>query len=99
MQARNVHYFVYIFGDQPRKDVQIGIAGDLQQQVHLIKTSPSQGARPPQEVKLVYYEHYDVEEIALARERQIKQGGVDSTFSLIESMNPNWLDLSDTLEA
>lgn len=98
MQAQQPHYFVYIFGDQPRSNLKIGIAGDLQQQIQQVTRGGAEataltGERP----KLVYYEHYEREEIARNREQEIKNGGEDSTFRLIESMNPNWLDLSDTL--
>ncbi|WP_242918850.1 excinuclease ABC subunit C [Pontibacter liquoris] len=94
MQPQQAHYFVYIFGGNPRSELRIGIADDLQQ----MQNAPQQQAQAsPENCKLVYYEHYDVEEIALNRERQIKNGGIDSTYMLIESMNPNWLDLSDML--
>lgn len=97
MQGTQQHFFVYIFGDQPGSDVQIGIADDLQQQVSDRRTSPPQNHNTTSGSRLVYYEHYDVESIALNRERQIKSGDRDTTYSLIASMNPNWLDLSDTL--
>ncbi|WP_242928147.1 excinuclease ABC subunit C [Pontibacter vulgaris] len=92
MQIQQAHYFVYIFGTEPRSTVQIGIVGDLQQQ---IKQQANTVDNDP--FKLIYYEHYDLEEVAVARERHIKNATIDSIFSLIESMNPNWLDLSDTL--
>lgn len=90
MQAQQPHYFVYIFGDQDRQDVEIGVAGDLYKLTH--PTAPAQ--KPP---RLVYYEHYRVEGDARNREQQLK-GGRDFALYLIESMNPNWLDLSDTLD-
>ncbi|ARS35059.1 hypothetical protein [Pontibacter actiniarum] len=95
MQVHEPHYFVYIFGDQPREDVEIGIAGNLQHLAHT-KEAPAPHKAPP--AKLVYYEHYKVEDEALNRERQLRDGTRDATYQLIESMNPNWLDLSDTLE-
>lgn len=97
MQAREPHYFVYIFGNQPRQDVEIGIVGDLQLLSHA-KAVPVSKKGVAQHAKLVYYEHYQAEEEALTRERQIKGGTIDSTYQLIESMNPNWLDLSDLFE-
>lgn len=93
MQAQQPHYFVYIFGDQHRQQVEIGVAGNLQQLAQS-KGAPEPSLKP----KLVYYEHYKIEDEALSREQQLKGGSQDSTFCLIESMNPNWLDLSDTLE-
>ncbi|OKL41604.1 GIY-YIG nuclease family protein [Pontibacter flavimaris] len=98
MQAQEPHYFVYIFGYQPRENVEIGVAGDLQKLSHS-KAAPAPDTLPaPLPAKLVYYEHYQVEDEALNRERQLKGESRDATFYLIESMNPNWLDLSDTLD-
>ncbi|WP_266205490.1 GIY-YIG nuclease family protein [Pontibacter kalidii] len=98
MQAQEPHYFVYIFGDQPRANVEIGVAGDLQK-LSLAKAAPAPDASPTlQPAKLVYYEHYQVEDEALSREQQLKGESKDATIYLIESMNPNWLDLSDTLD-
>jgi putative endonuclease len=92
MQPDSNHYFVYICGGEPDKNLQIGTAGNLQQ--HLQQMQPQNN---PQSKKLVYYEHYDREAMALARERQIKESSPNDNYRLIESMNPNWLDLSDLL--
>ena len=98
MQAPQAHYFVYIFGDQPSSNLKIGIAGDLQERLQEVNQGFAQDATVAGErQKLVYYEHYEREEIAINREQEIKNGGEDFTLRLIESMNPNWLDLSDTL--
>ena len=96
METTDPHYFVYIFGDQPRSDVNIGIAGDLQQHVQAITGNVQE--HTPVNKKLVYYEYYIAKEVAVAREQQLKQNTNDANVNLIESMNPNWLDLSDTLE-
>jgi putative endonuclease len=78
--------------------MKIGIADNLMQQVQQEKLGAAEDtAVTGEKPRLVYYEHYNVEEIALNREREIKRCGDDSTYRLIESMNPNWLDLSDTL--
>ncbi|WP_114783118.1 GIY-YIG nuclease family protein [Botryobacter ruber] len=96
MATTDPHFFVYIFGDEPRSGVDIGIAGDLQQHVQEVTGNVKEPA--PVNQKLVYYEYYIAEEVAVAREQQLKQNTNDANFHLIESMNPNWLDLSDTLE-
>lgn len=96
MHTKHPHYFVYIFGEEPGTDVQIGIVDDLQQRVAQVRQQENATVEQPAP-KLVYYEHYDEEAVALHRERQIKSGDRTSTLNLIASMNPNWLDLSDTL--
>ena len=92
MQLNDNHYFVYICGEEPGNKLQIGTAGNLQK--HLQQTQQQSAPEPK---KLVYYEHYDREAIALAREKQIKENSPNDNQRLIESMNPNWLDLSDLL--
>ncbi len=84
------HYFVYIMGDQSQPQLNIGVSQDLHRQLD----SSNQQLHLP---KLVYYEHYDIEEVARVRERFIKSTSPEEHSRLVESMNPNWLDLTDTL--
>jgi len=48
--------------------------------------------------KLVYFEEYDSIVAARKREKQIKAGSRAKKIKLIESMNPDWKDLYETLE-
>ena len=89
-QHINHHFYVYIMGDQSLPQLIIGVSEDLLRQM-AAKDGPSSQA------KLVYYEHYDLEEIARVREERIKSSGPEEHLRLVESMNPNWLDLTDTL--
>lgn len=92
------HYFVYIFGNQPNAEIKIGIANDIHQQIQQQSEAETTTSPKSDKYKLVYYEHYDLEEIAKHRESQIKSGSMDMTYNLISSMNPNWLDLSDMIQ-
>lgn len=47
--------------------------------------------------KLVYFEAYEDPAAAIAREKQIKGWVRKKKIVLIESVNPKWLDLMDTL--
>ncbi len=47
--------------------------------------------------KLVYYADFSSITLAIAREKQIKAGSRKKKIALIESMNPDRLDLFDTL--
>ena len=42
---------------------------------------------------LVYYEHFERIEDAIAREKQIKNWHRDWKLELIEKLNPDWRDL------
>ncbi len=46
---------------------------------------------------LVYYELLDRMEGAIAREEQIEAGSRAKKVALIESLNPSWSDLYETL--
>jgi putative endonuclease len=47
--------------------------------------------------KLVYYEVADNPEAAIMREKQIKGGSRRKKIDLINSMDPQWQDLYETL--
>jgi len=47
---------------------------------------------------LVYFEGFVLIEEAIAREKQIKKGSRKKKESLIDKMNPAWLDLYDQIE-
>ena len=46
---------------------------------------------------LVFYEHFDRMDEAIAREKQIKGGSRAKKIALIKSMNSEWRDLYDSL--
>ncbi len=46
---------------------------------------------------LVYYEAHDTMESAILREKQIKAGSRKKKLALIETMNPDWRDLSEDI--
>jgi len=48
--------------------------------------------------KLVWYEEFNSIITARAREKQIKAGSRAKKIQLIESMNPEWRDLIESLE-
>jgi putative endonuclease len=47
---------------------------------------------------LVYFEVFHSIEEAIDREKQIKGGSRKKKIDLINSMNPEWKDLSDSIE-
>jgi putative endonuclease len=48
--------------------------------------------------KLIYFEGFNRIEDAIAREKQIKGGSRAKKESLINSINPNWNDLTDLVD-
>ncbi len=47
--------------------------------------------------KLVYYEVFEDPASAITREKQIKGGSRQKKIDLINRMNPQWLDLYETI--
>ena len=47
--------------------------------------------------RLVFYESYERMDEAIAREKQIKAGSRAKKIALIETMNPDWKDLHESL--
>jgi putative endonuclease len=74
----------------------VGVTNDLKRRVHQHKEIQADSFTKKYNVdKLVYYETCaDVKE-AITREKQLKAGSRDKKVALIESINPDWKDLSE----
>jgi putative endonuclease len=87
-------YFVYLMTNQT-KTLYTGVTNDLLKRVyeHKLKSIPGFTARY-NITKLVYYESTTDIYSAIAREKQIKGWLRVKKINLIESSNPEWLDLA-----
>ncbi len=73
-----------------------GITNDLERRVYEHKHKLVKGFTSKYNLmRLVYYEDTDDVSAAIAREKQIKGWLRRKKLALIESMNPEWKDLSD----
>jgi len=87
-------YYVYILTNKSRT-LYTGVTGDIENRVYQHKHE--QGSIFTSKYKinqLVYYESLASVLDAIAREKQIKGWLRVKKIALIESMNPNWEDLS-----
>lgn len=76
----------------------IGVTSDLIRRVYEHKNKLADGFTKKYSVdKLGYYEAYENIEAAIEREKQLKAGTRQKKIQLIESMNPNWEDLFDSI--
>jgi putative endonuclease len=91
-------YFVYILTNKRHTVLYTGVTNDLQKRIyqHREKLTPGFTARYNVN-KLVFYEVADNPSAAIAREKQIKASSRKKKMQLVDSMNPKWLDLYDTL--
>lgn len=90
--------YVYIMTNRNNTTFYIGVTNDLQRRVYEHKNKLIQGFTSKYEInKLVYYECFDNEELAILREKQLKKSYRKHKEKLITDFNPLWLDLYDTL--
>ena len=87
-------YYVYIMSNAS-KTLYVGVTNDILRRVvrHRNKTG-SIFVRKYNVTKLVYFEDTDYITSAIAREKQIKGWRRSKKVGLIESVNPEWKDLS-----
>ena len=92
-------YFVYIMASKS-KTLYTGMTNNLERRVyeHKHKLVPGFTARYNIN-RLVYYEQTTNVRSAIEREKQIKAWRREKKIKLIESMNPEWKDLSEELFA
>jgi putative endonuclease len=87
---------VYILASQRNGTLYIGVTSDLPNRVSLHKQDLIEGFTRKYGVHLlVYYEMHPTMEVAIRREKQLKEWRRLWKIRLIESMNPEWIDLFD----
>ena len=75
-----------------------GVTSDLTQRVHQHRESIIPGFTARYGCKrLVFFEMHEEMSAAITREKQIKAGSRQKKLTLIESLNPDWRDLYETL--
>lgn len=91
-------YYVYIMTNKSRT-LYTGVTNDLNRRVYEHKNKLIKGFTSKYNItKLVYYEEYNDINDAIRREKQIKGWSRKKKIELIESINPEWKDLSEEWE-
>jgi putative endonuclease len=91
----NKQYYVYIMTNKGNRALYTGVTNDLQRRVYEHKNKLVKGfTKKYNVIKLVFYEVCNDIESAILREKQIKGWLRAKKIALIESMNPEWRDLS-----
>ena len=92
----NKQYCIYIMTNSRHTVLYTGVTNDLLRRVEEHKNNKGTIFTKKYNVnKLLYYECGDDINIAIAREKQIKAGSRKKKIDLINSMNPEWKDLSE----
>jgi putative endonuclease len=91
-------YYMYIMTTKKNTVLYTGVTNDLIRRIFEHKTKLTKGFTSRYNVeKLVYFEVAESIESAILREKQIKGGSRKDKMDLVNSMNPEWLDLSTNL--
>ena len=93
-----MNYHVYILTNQNRTTLYIGVTNNLQRRIYEHKQGMHPGFTKKYNLhQLVYFEHYTDIKAAIGREKQLKGGSRKKKLDLINSLNPSWQDLYETL--
>lgn len=91
-------FYVYIMTNKNNTTLYTGITNNLAKRVYQHKNKLIAGFTSLYNInKLIYYEICDDPTVAITREKQIKAGSRKSKIKLVDKMNPEWNDLSDSL--
>jgi putative endonuclease len=86
---------VYITASGKRGYVYVGLTSNLAKRVYQHQNKLIEGFSKQRNTnRLVLFEQFGTMELAIAREKQLKNWHREWKFNLIESENPEWLDLT-----
>src|ERR1700760_4983686 len=89
-------YYVYILSNKANTVFYIGVTSNIEERVWQHKQKVYKGFTSKYECnKLVYYEKFQWIQDAITREKQLKGGSRQKKIDLVNSLNPEWSDLSD----
>ncbi len=90
--------YIYILFNKRNGTLYTGVTSNLVQRIYQHKNKVIDGFSKKYNLdKLGYYEAFDDIESAIVREKQIKAGSRLNKIKLIESINPDWKDLYDSI--
>ena len=91
--------YVYILSNKRNGALYVGVTSNLVKRIfeHKEKVVNGFSAKYNLDLLVYYEERWSIEE-AIQREKQLKAGNRKKKLGLIESINPDWKDLSEYLE-
>ena len=92
------HYYVYILASGMYGTLYLGVTNDLARRVWEHKNHVVKGFSDRYDAdQLVWYEVHEDPAEAITREKQIKKWNRDWKVNLIQTMNPLWDDLYESI--
>ena len=94
-----MQYYVYILTNVTGTTLYIGVTRNLVRRVyeHKHKLDPNSFTAKYSVHKLVYYECTGDVRVAIEREKQLKSWNRARKNKLVESQNPKWMDLYESI--
>ncbi len=91
-------FHVYIITNKPNGTLYIGVTNDLTRRIYEHKQKITAGFSKNYDLtSLVYAEEFANPSEAISREKQLKNWQRQWKIDLIETINPNWDDLYDSI--
>ena len=92
------NYYIYLLTNWNNKVIYIAVTNDLHRRVYEHKNKLFEGFSKKYNLsKLVYFEETRDINAAIAREKETKKWRREKKDRLVEQINPEWKDLSETL--
>jgi putative endonuclease len=92
------HPAVYILASQKDGTLYVGVTSNLPQRIWQHKNHQAEGFTKKYNVTtLVYFEQAETMASAIAREKALKKFSREAKIKLIETNNPDWLDLYEAI--
>ena len=89
--------YVYLLTNKNKSVIYIGVTSNLLKRIYQHKTKYYKGFTSKYNCdKLVYFEEFTDINQAISREKQLKAGNRKRKEDLINSINPEWKDLSES---
>jgi len=90
--------YVYIITNKKNGTLYVGVTNDLVRRIYEHRNNLLEGFSAKYGLhKLVYYEVYDDEINAISREKRLKRYNRNWKKDLIETLNPEWMDLYEDI--
>lgn len=97
---RDYSFYIYITTNKNHTVLYTGVTNNLERRIYEHKNKIYKGFTSKYNVdELVYYEHFQYINDAIAREKQIKAGSRKKKEELINSINPTWKDLYNEISS
>lgn len=89
-------YYIYMIANKSNTVLYIGVTNNLERRIFEHKHKIIKGFSSKYNLtKLVYYEEYSDITTAIAREKHLKGWRRSRKNGLVETVNPEWKDLTD----